>query len=113
MKVRFLNFLFNRNCKITRQSCHSPVFTRRPPYQDQIKIEDDNDTYISQCDSSTQPMALLSLDTNGVLNVDETQTNNLSSSSTNTNKRSLESPASEQVLIKRRLQKSVPSNFIF
>jgi hypothetical protein len=54
-------------------------------------------------------MALISLDTNGILPINETHTNNLSSSLINNNKRSLESSSSEQVLIKRRYQKSVPS----
>jgi len=59
-------------------------------------------------------MTLLSLDTNGVSTVDETHTNNSSSSSPmNNNKRSLESSSPEQVLIKRRFQKSIPSNFSF
>jgi hypothetical protein len=49
-------------------------------------------------------MALLSLDTNGIFPDDETHTNN--------NKRSLEISTPEQVLIKRRYQKSVPSKFI-
>jgi hypothetical protein len=104
----------NRNCKTSRQSCRSPVFTRRPPQQDQTIIENDNDNRISQCDSSIQSMALISLDTNGILPINETYTNNSSSSlANNNNKRSLESSSSEQVLIKRRYQKSVPSKFIF
>jgi hypothetical protein len=49
-------------------------------------------------------MALLSLDTNGILPIEQTHTIN-----SNNNKRSLESSSSEQVLIKRRYQKSVPS----
>jgi len=58
-------------------------------------------------------MTLLSLDTNGVSTVDEIHTNNSSSSPMNNNKRSLESSSPEQVLIKRRFQKSIPSNFSF
>jgi len=57
-------------------------------------------------------MALISLDTNGILPINETHTTNSSSSSSIPNhKRSLESSSSEQVLIKRRYQKSVPSKF--
>ena len=48
------------------------------------------------------PMALLSLDTNGsILPINQ-----------NTNKRPLESSTSEHILIKRRVQKSLPSKFI-
>jgi hypothetical protein len=52
-------------------------------------------------------MALISLDTNGILPSDETH------SSLANNKRSLESSSSEQILIKRRYQKSVPSKIDF
>jgi hypothetical protein len=57
-------------------------------------------------------MALISLDTNGILPIDESQTTNSSSSSVNNHKRALESSSSEQVLIKRRHHQSVPSKFI-
>ncbi len=99
--------------RICKTSSRSPVFNRRPAHQDQIKSENDNDIHTSQCDSSNQPMTLLSLDTNGVSTVDETHTNNSLSSPMNNNKRSLESSSPEQVLIKRRFQKSIPSNFSF
>ncbi len=101
--------IFYRINKTSRQSCRSPVFTRRPPQQDQTIIENDNDSRTSLCDSSIQSMALISLDTNGILPIDETNTTN--SSSINNNKRTLESSSSEQVLIKRRYQKSVPGKF--
>ncbi len=52
-------------------------------------------------------MALISLDTNGILPNDETHSNH------SNNKRSLESSSSEQALIKRRYQKSVPSKKIY
>ena len=90
-----------RTCKTSRQSCRSPVFARRPP-QDQTITDNDDDSPLSHWDSSIPSMALTSLDTNGILPNDEPHSNN---------KRSLESPSSEQVLIKRRYQKSVPSNF--
>ena len=61
-------------------------------------IDVDNDSRLSSYDSS---MALVSIDTNEIL----------STSSSSNHKRSLESPSTEQVLIKRRIQKSVPSNF--
>lgn len=105
----------NRINKNSRQSCRSPVFTRRPPQQDQTIFDNDHDSSTSQCDSSIQSMALISLDTNGILPNDDIHTTNSSSSSTSsstsTNKRGLESSTTEQLLIKRRFQKSVPSNF--
>ena len=88
-----------RNCKTSRH--RSPVFIRRPP-QDQTIIDND-DSQLSPCDSSIPSTALISLDTNGILPNDEPHTNH------SNNKRSLESSSSEQVLIKRRIQKSVPS----
>ena len=101
-----LFFASLRISKTSRQSCRSPVFARRLP-QDQTIIDNDNDSRSSHCDSSIPSMALTSLDTNGIFPID---TNH---SSINHNKRSLESTSSEQVLIKRRYQKSVPSKFIF
>ncbi|CAF2410229.1 unnamed protein product [Rotaria sp. Silwood2] len=108
----------NKNRKNFRQSCRSPVFTRRPPEQDQTTIESDSNSHKSPFDSSIQPTALLSLDTNGIFNINETHTNNsLSSSSsptttTNNNKRFLESFSSEQVLVKRRQKASIPTIII-
>ncbi|CAF1055971.1 unnamed protein product [Rotaria sordida] len=112
----------NKNRKSSRQSCRSPVFTRRPPEQDQTIIENDSNSHKSQYDSSIQSTALLSLDTNGILNVNETNTTNLLSSSSsssslsitinNNNKRPLESSSSEQILVKRRQKKSIPTIMI-
>jgi len=99
--IRFL--IFVRSSKISRQLSRSPVLTRRP----QKLLSTD-------FDSTLQPMALLSLDTNGSIlsNNNEHHIRNLSScSSTNTNKRPLESSPSEQILTKRRYQKTIPSKF--
>ncbi|CAF1340535.1 unnamed protein product [Adineta steineri] len=104
----FSNNILDRNCESFRHSCRSPVFARRPTQPGQIKTESSNNTRISQFNLSIKPMALLSLDTNGVSTVDETNTINPSSSLTNNNnKRSLES-SSEQVLVKRRYEKTEP-----
>ncbi len=127
-----MDILFDRESKINRQSCRSPVFTRRPQ-QHTTTNESDNDSGSSRCEtspSSVHPMALLSLDTNGILvsmgdddEVDnkllsERHANNSfsssswsssSSSSTTTtpanhNKRPLESPSADQIMIKRRYE---------
>ncbi len=93
-----------RSPKISRQLSRSPVFSRRP----QKLIDTD-------FDPTLQPMALLSLDTNGSIlpNNDEHNIRNSSSClPTNKNKRSLEFSTSEQILTKRRYQKSLSSKSI-
>ncbi|CAF1682926.1 unnamed protein product, partial [Adineta ricciae] len=93
--------ILNKTSSIPRKSCRSPVYTRRPQQQ-RFKIIN------TKCDPESllfQPIALLSLDTNGnLLQTDHQQVN-----SSNKNKRALESSCSEQILIKRRYQKSIPT----
>jgi hypothetical protein len=110
--------LFLRTSKMPRQSCRSPIFTRRPQQQIQKIIN----TNVDITPSSLQPMALLSLDTNGsILPINDEVNNNrrqiiippLSTTVTNNNKRSFESSTSEQILIKRRYQKPIPCKYIF
>jgi hypothetical protein len=90
-------FLFTRPLKVSRQSCRSPVFTRRPQQKT-----------IDTIPLSLQPMALLSLDTNEtilpVYNPLDNQINNDRQIILPSNKRPLESSTSEQILIKRRYQ---------
>ncbi|CAF1377947.1 unnamed protein product, partial [Adineta ricciae] len=92
--------ILNKTSSIPRKSCRSPVYTRRSQQQ-RFKIIN------TKCDPESllfQPIALLSLDTNGnLLQSDHRQVN-----SSNKNKRALESSCSEQILIKRRHQKSIP-----
>jgi hypothetical protein len=79
------------------------VLTRRP-----------QKLFSTDFDSTLQPMALLSLDTNGSIlsnNNEDHIRNSSSCSSTNTNKRPLESSSSEQILTKRRYQKTIPSKY--
>jgi hypothetical protein len=99
-------FLFTRPLKVSRQSCRSPVFTRRPQQKT-----------IDTIPLSLQPMALLSLDTNEtilpVYNPLDNQINNDRQIILPSNKRPLESSTSEQILIKRRYQKAMPSKSFF
>lgn len=84
----------------SRQRCRSPIFVRRSPKSlDSVDI-----------DPALQPIVLLSLNINEriLLNDHEPFITN-SSSSSNVNKRVLDCANSDHLLIKRRLQKSLPS----
>ncbi len=85
-----------RSSKISRQSCRSPVFVRRPS----------NPFNTTDFDSTFRPIDLLSLEINESNHVPSGRD---SSSSINANKRSIESSGSDQILIKRRYQKSLSS----
>ncbi|CAF2649276.1 unnamed protein product [Rotaria sp. Silwood2] len=89
----------NKTSKMSRQVCRSPVLTRRPQQQKQ-KIMDNN------FDTTHQPTALLSLDTNENQSIHFLSSS--SSKTTENNKRKFESSSSEQILIKRRSQKGIP-----
>ncbi|CAF1023231.1 unnamed protein product [Adineta ricciae] len=95
---------FKKNSKSSQQSRRSPVFARRFP--DKIKCKNKTNNAICQYDSATKPTALLSLDTNGMSTDNNVHTD---TSPTNNQKRSLDTSAiSEQALVKRRQNKSIP-----
>ncbi|UJR20979.1 hypothetical protein I4U23_024085 [Adineta vaga] len=100
----------HKDCQSFHKSCRSPIFARRLPNQNQIKCENDTDIHHFEYNSSNKSTALHSLDTNGVPKIDDMHTNNTSSSSSYNNKRPLEtSTLPEQVFIKRRQSKTVPT----
>jgi hypothetical protein len=93
-----------RSSKITHQLRRSPVLVRRPS-----KLFNTTDF-----DPTLQPIVLLSLETNeSILSDNHKSTIGDSSSSIKTNKRPFESSTSEQILTKRRHQKSLPSKSFF
>ena len=91
-----MSVLSIRSSKISRQMCRSPVFVRRPT----------NHFNTTDFDSTFQPIALLSLETNESNRVPSSKD---SSSTVNTKKRPYESSGTDQILIKRRYHKSSSS----
>ncbi|CAF1270697.1 unnamed protein product [Adineta steineri] len=108
----------NKKSKFSQRSCRSPVYTRRPQQQKQNTTDTNFDTTTSS--RSSQPMALLSLDINGSISPINNESSNqhqiinssLTLMNSNNKKRLFESSTSEQILIKRRYQRSVPINII-
>ena len=108
--------IFFRMSQTSRELCRSPVYTRRPQQQRLKIMSTKSDTE----PLPLQPTTLLSLDTNEkILSSDHEMKDSVSSdypmansptTQANSSKRVLEPAASEQILIKRRYQKLIPSN---